>query len=288
MAGTASTTAVSVARRLWDVSEPIAGSVYFAPEVQQRYEALGLSYPEGYFWSRSAAMGTLTPSAVSATFAVFNPDIVRPLLSAAQAKADRETVLEARRRGMGEALRRMLGDLDVRPAADALRPVAEAGEPHGRPLYAGLRDLPWPDDAHQALFFACDLVREYRSDGHVAVWTSLGWHPIEVMALTELFWGMSIGTHMRTRVWPHERVGEVVADLRARGLIEDDDRLTAEGLGLRRDIEERTDAAMGAMVDAAEREGAERVLGLVRPLARRVLEAGGYPIDPETQRGLNR
>src|SRR5438445_349404 len=213
MASTTSTTAASVARRLWDVCEPIAGSVYFAPEVQQRYEALGLSYPEGYFWSRSAAMGTLTPSAVSATFAVFNPDIVRPLLSAAQAKADRETVLEARRRGMGEALRRMLGDVDVRPAADALRPVAEAGEPHGRPLYAGLRDLPWPDDAHQALFFACDLVREYRSDGHVAVWTSLGWHPIEVMALTELFWGMSIGTHMRTRVWPHERVGARVAML---------------------------------------------------------------------------
>src|SRR5437660_120223 len=147
MASTTSTTAASVARRLWDVCEPIAGSVYFAPEVQQRYEALGLSYPEGYFWSRSAAMGTLTPSAVSATFAVFNPDIVRPLLSAAQAKADRETVLEARRRGMGEALRRMLGDLDVRPAADALRPVAEAGEPHGRPLYAGLRDLPWRDGA---------------------------------------------------------------------------------------------------------------------------------------------
>jgi hypothetical protein len=288
VASTAGTTTVSVARRLWDVCEPVAGGVYFAPEVQQLFDGFGLSFPEAYFWSRSAAMGTLTPSVVSATFAVFNPDIVRPLLSAAQAKAGREVVLEARRRGMGDALRRMLGDADVRPAADALRPVAEAGEPHGRPLYAGLRDLPWPDDAHQALFFACDLVREYRSDGHVALWTSLGWHPIEVMVLTELFWGMSIGTHMRTRVWPQERVDEVVAGLRGRGLIEGDNRLTAEGLRLRRDIEERTDAAMGAMVEAADREGAERVLGLVRPLARRVLEAGGYPIDPETQHGPDR
>ena len=45
------------ARRLRDLVEPIAAAVYFAPEAQSRYEALGLNYFEGYFCSRSAGLG---------------------------------------------------------------------------------------------------------------------------------------------------------------------------------------------------------------------------------------
>ena len=35
------------ARRMRDLVEPIAAAVYFAPEAQSRYEALGLNYFEG-------------------------------------------------------------------------------------------------------------------------------------------------------------------------------------------------------------------------------------------------
>ena len=39
-----------ISRRLRDLCEPIAGSVYFVPEAQEQYRALGLeSYTDSYF-----------------------------------------------------------------------------------------------------------------------------------------------------------------------------------------------------------------------------------------------
>lgn len=46
----------------------------------------------------------------------------------------------------------------LREALDAAGP----GDLAGRPLYAGLRDLPWPTDPHAALWHVATLHREHR------------------------------------------------------------------------------------------------------------------------------
>ncbi|MDZ7733197.1 MAG: hypothetical protein U5R31_08815 [Acidimicrobiia bacterium] len=67
-----------VARRTWRTVEPIHGIVYLAPEQRRSaYEALGLEGAAGYFASRSAAMGSVSPEVVVATFFNFSPGLVR-------------------------------------------------------------------------------------------------------------------------------------------------------------------------------------------------------------------
>ena len=72
----------SVSRRLWDLIEPLASSVYVVPEVHSNYEKLGLAgFGAGYFCSRAACLGAVPGEVVTATFAVFNPAIVIPAVT---------------------------------------------------------------------------------------------------------------------------------------------------------------------------------------------------------------
>src|SRR5918993_2614478 len=58
-----------IGRKTWRTMEPYHGAIYFAPEAREEYAALGLSERmEGYFASRSAAMGSVPATVVKATF----------------------------------------------------------------------------------------------------------------------------------------------------------------------------------------------------------------------------
>ena len=43
-----------------------------------------------------------------------------------------------------------------------------AADPTGRPMFAGLSRLPWPDHQLGQLWHAATQLREYRGDGHLA------------------------------------------------------------------------------------------------------------------------
>ena len=58
-----------LARSIRNVTEPIAASVYFAPEAHAGYEAFGLNYFEGYFCSRGACLGPAPWAVIAAAFA---------------------------------------------------------------------------------------------------------------------------------------------------------------------------------------------------------------------------
>src|ERR671932_782921 len=98
-----------VSRRLRDLVEPLAANVYFAPEAQEAYKELGLSYIPAYFRSRSACMGDVAGEVVVATFGVFNPAIVLSAMADARPKASVTDVLAARLRGATAGLGRILG-----------------------------------------------------------------------------------------------------------------------------------------------------------------------------------
>ena len=95
-----------VSRRLRDLVEPIAANVYFAPEAQDSYRRLGLSYLPGYFCSRSACMGQLPGEAVAATFGVATRGWTPEQVDAALARLrDRGLVQGEAFTAEGEALR---------------------------------------------------------------------------------------------------------------------------------------------------------------------------------------
>lgn len=270
----------TTARRLRDLVEPLAAGVYFAPEALERYEALGLSYLPGYFCSRSGCMGKVAPPVVTAAFGVFNPRIVEPAVAEGWEKTDPEPLLDARLAGAVEQLQRLVGDPDgdVKQATEILRGLTERLSTSGRPLFAGLTSLSWPDDGGWGdLWRAADLVREHRGDAHTAAWVR---HvkPVEITLLTEGWWGIPLGSYVTTRGYGEDAIEEGKAALRERGLL-DGDELTAGGVALREEIETETDEAER---DVVERLGnaAEKLFALLEPWSKAVVAGGGYPVDP--------
>src|SRR5205823_3820433 len=130
----------SVSRRLRDLIEPIAANVYFAPEAQEAYKELGLSYLPGYFRSRSVCMGDVPGEVVVATFGVFNPAIVLPAIAEARTKASVDDVLAARLRGAVGGLTRILEGVPdgVDRATELLQRAAGAATLEGHAICAGL------------------------------------------------------------------------------------------------------------------------------------------------------
>lgn len=271
---------VRVGRQLRDAAEPIAACVYFAPEALGAYEEFGLSYPSGYFCSRGACLGRAPGEVISAAFGVFNPAIVTRFVDAGWSATDPETLLAARERGAMEALRRMLGSPDAGPVVTVLREVMEERPLAGRTLFAGLRSLDFPDDPLAALWRVCDYVREHRGDGHIAVWTSAGCDAVEICLLTELYWGIEVGSYISSRGWGPHDVEAGLARLEARGLVRDR-AFTDEGREFRRSLERATDTAEAGVV-AAVGDRMDDVLVALRPLAERVVEQGGYPVQQRT------
>lgn len=273
-----------ISRRLRDLAEPIAGSVYFAPEAFAAYQELGLSdYAQGYFCSRGACLGRPSGEVVTAAFGVFNPAIVHPAVDTGWSKTDPETILDARQRGATQALRRMLGDVDPAPAVKVLRRTMDAQPAAGRSLFSGLRSLPFPEDPLTALWRACDLVREHRGDGHIAAWVGAGCDPVEISLLTELFWGLELGTYIYTRGWTQEDIAAGIERLETKGYIREG-QLTDDGRSYRRGIEAATDAMESGVVEALGAD-AEELFALLEPWTRAVLDAKGYPVDPAATMG---
>lgn len=268
----------ALSRRLRDLCEPIAGSVYFVPEAQAAYGELGFeNYAQSYFCSRAACLGVPSGQVVAATFGVFNPAIVVPAVDEGWKKADRQSILDARLYGATGALRRILGEADPAPAVDALRPAMESVDHAGRPLFSGLLSLPFPEDPVAQLWRVCDYVRERRGDGHIAAWVSAGCDAVEIGLLTELFWGLGLGTYIRTRGWSHEEIEDGIGRLEEKGYVRDG-VFTDEGRAYRRSIETATDRMEGAVVDRIG--DPNELFGFLEPLQKAVLDAGAYPVDP--------
>jgi hypothetical protein len=273
-----------VSRRLRDLCEPIAGSVYFLPEAHAAYSELGLpGFAEGYFPSRGACLGRPSAEVIVAAFGVFNPDIVHPAMEKGWSVTDPPTILAARERGATEGLRRILsgswGDADVEPATKILRDVMESVDYAGRALFSGLRSLPFPDDPFAALWRACDYVRERRGDGHVAAWVSHACDPVEISLLTELAWGLQLRTYVFTRGWTSEQVEAGIERLKDKGFLDADETLSDAGRDYRRSIEDATDRGEAVVVEGLG-DRAEELFELLAPFQRAVLDAKGYPVDP--------
>jgi len=270
----------SVSRRLRDLVEPIAANVYFAPEAQARYKALGLGYGSSYFCSRAACMGQVPGEVVVAAFGVFSPAIVVPAVSHGWTKTDAPTILEARQAGAIESLSRLLGEpLDgLDRATELLRRTGDAATGEGRPLYSGLRSLGWPGDPWGDFWRAADLVREHRGDSHTAAWVAAGVDATEITLLTERWWRIPTRSYAPTRGWSEAELDEADERLAARGLVDGAD-FTAEGQALRGEIESATDQGERRLVDALG-DDADELFDLLTPWAASIVEQGGYPADP--------
>lgn len=260
-----------VAQRFSRATNSIAAMVFFAPEVTEQYQALGLNWFEGYFCSRSAAFGRSAPEVVESTFYNFFPGHVRRAVEGGWAKVSAEVLTETRFVGAGKALRRLIANEDgslpeIARANELLWKIVDNSPHQGRPLYAAHLSEPRRDDPFESLWQGANLMREFRGDGHIAVLVAHDIGPVEALILHAPMLGMPREGLMRgPREWPEADVAAAFKRLAERGLV-DGESLTEAGTALRAQIEEQTDVVSDAPFRALPSD-AEEAIGLLRPLA---------------------
>lgn len=273
--------AASVAREMWQLLEPYHAVVYFHHDARAIYESVGLKgYWMGYFASRSAAMGSVDPEIVIATFYNFSPGMVERAIPDAWKFSSPKVVLEARLRVADAALRRALGDQivadSVNRAAEIARDVALACHAPGRPLFAAHATLPWPEQPHMTLWHAATLWREFRGDGHVATLLVNGIDGCEAHVLASGA-GVVPERQHEYRGWSMQEWAEAGTRLRRRGLVDNNGELTDDGWALRQRIEDATDKLSLPPLVAVGDERVEELKSLLTPLAVQIKESKVLP-----------
>src|SRR4051794_21856561 len=141
----------SMARRMFELVEPIGVIPYSADEPNEAMFALGFTnYWDTYFAGRAAPLGITPAEVVDALFYNFAPGEVARHIPKVWSTTTPEAAIAARRAGCVKALRRILADHVDSPGfacvTELLTKAAVSAPVEGRPMYAALRALPVPHD----------------------------------------------------------------------------------------------------------------------------------------------
>jgi hypothetical protein len=269
-----------VARRLYDLTEPISLVNFFSDEPNEAMAALGFrTYWDGYFAGRSAPLGRVPAEVVHAAFYNFADGEVARHIPKVWETTTPEAAHAARERGCVAALRRILGDLVETPglarAAELLARAATGASLEGRVMYAGLRALPMPAEPVTRLWHAANMLREHRGDGHIVALASEGIGGIESHVLSALDMGIfPAETFGRIHHLPEARLAEVMDGLRDRGLLDASGHFTEAGRATKDRIESLTDALAEAPYDALEQHELDELITVLEPISRRLQASG--------------
>jgi hypothetical protein len=269
-----------VARRLFDLTEPISLVNFFAEEPNEAMAALGFgNYWDGYFAGRAAPLGRVPAEVVHAAFYNFADGEVARHIPRVWDTTTPEAAHAARQRGCVAALRRILGDLVGTPglarAAELLAKASTNAPTEGRVMYAGLRALPMPEEPVARLWHAANMLREHRGDGHIVALMSERIGGTEAHVLSALSMGVypaeSFG---RIHHLPQPRLVAVMTGLRDRGLLDASGRFTDAGRATKDRIESLTDALAEAPYDGLEPLELDQLTASLEPIATRLQATG--------------
>jgi helix-turn-helix protein len=270
-----------VARRMFELTEPISLVNFFSPEPNEAMTALGLrdNYWDGYFAGRSAPLGHVPAEVVHAAFYNFGPREAARHIPKVWDTTTPEAAHAARQQGCVAALRKILGDLvetaGLARAADLLAKASTSAPTDGRVMYAGLRALPMPDDPVTRLWHAANMLREHRGDGHIVALMSEQVGGTESHVLSALDMGIypaeSFG---RIHHLPKPYLAGVMDGLRDRGLLDESGRFTDAGRATKDRIESLTDALAEAPYDGLEPDELDELVASLEPITQRLEETG--------------
>ena len=262
----------SMARRMFELVEPIGAIPYSADEPNEAMFALGFTdYWDTYFAGRAAPLGIVPAEVVDALFYNFAPGEVARHIPKVWRTTTPEAAIAARQIGCVNALRRVLGDRTDSPAfaraADLLLEAATSAPYEGRPMYAALRSIPIPEEVVARLFHAASLLREHRGDGHIAALMIEGVGGLEAHVLFALDMDMPAESFGRIHHLPPPQLAVVIDGLRDRGLIGDDGWLSDLGRGVRQRVETLTDDLAAKPYESLEPAELDELVTILEPLA---------------------
>src|SRR3954447_3127371 len=268
----------SMARRMFELVEPIGVIPYAADEPNEAMFALGFTdYWDTYFAGRAAPLGVVPAEVVDALFYNFAPGEVARHIPKVWSTTTPEAAIAARQTGCANALRRILADHIDSPAfaraTELLLKAATSAPLEGRPMYAALRALPLPDDVVVRLFHAASLLREHRGDGHIAALMTEGVGGLEAHALFALGMDMPAEKFGRIHHLPPAQLATVIDGMRDRGLIGDDGWLSERGRTVQQRVEELTDDLAAKPYESLEPAELDELMSTLEPLAKLLLAA---------------
>ena len=261
------------------VTELVHAILYLCPEAMAEFEALGLEpRGQGYVAGRAAPMGPIGPGLATATFFNFSPALLAYALPAAWEIASPDEVLAARFRALEAVFERVDAPTEgLAELTELARKAAEGLDFAGRPLAAANADVVPPETPFAAAWQALCVLREHRGDGHIAVLLAHDVSPMQALVLYAA-WQRTVSRRFlqATRAREDDAWTEAEAQLRTRGLIDDDGALTDDGRTMRDTIERETDRLAAAPYETLGVDGTARLFELARPLAVALNENGGY------------
>ncbi|MFF9275452.1 SCO6745 family protein [Streptomyces griseosporeus] len=270
-----------VARRMFELLEPICLVTFFADECNAELAALGhRTYWDGYFASRAAPLGRVPATVVHAAFYNFAEGEAARHIPGAWETIPPEASLAARERGSAASLRRILGagpagSPGLVRAADLTTKAATSAPMEGRVMYAGMRALPVPGDPVARLWHSATMLREHRGDGHIAALLTERIGGTEAHVLSALEQGIhppeSFG---RLHHLPKERLAAVMDGLRARGLVDAEGRFTDAGRAAKQRVEALTDDLAAAPYEALSPAELDELVAVLEPVTARLVAAG--------------
>jgi len=263
----------SLARRMFQLVEPIAVITYLADEPTEAVMALGLpGVWDAYFAGRAAPLGRDAPAAVvhALVYNFADGEVARHIPRVWETVTP-EAAIAAREQGSVAALRRILGDLADAPgvarAADLLTKAGTSAATEGRALYAAVRTLRLPTEPVARLWHGANLLREHRGDGHVAALLTAGIGGTESHVLHALSEVMPAAQFGRVSHLPEAQLAAVVDGMRGRGLIGADGWLTAAGRQVKEEVETRTDELAAPAYDILTPDELDQLIKDLEPLA---------------------
>src|SRR4051812_42276538 len=268
-----------MARRMFDLVEPIGVIPYSADEPNEAMFALGFAnYWDIYFAGRAAPLGSSVPAGVvHALFYNFAPGEVARHIPKVWSMTSPEAAIAARQEGCVNALRRILGDLIDAPgfarAVELLTEAATSAPLEGRPMYAALRALPLPEEPVARLFHAASLLREHRGDGHISALMAEGIGGLEAHVLLALDIGIRAPTFGRIHHLPAAQLAELIEGMRARGLIQDEATFTPAGRQVKDRVEALTDRLAVTPYEVLHPEELDELIAALEPLAQTLVAA---------------
>lgn len=271
--------AIPLARRMFDLIEPIGVIPYSADEPNEAMFALGFTnYWDTYFAGRAAPLGSSVPAeVVHALFYNFAPGEVARHIPKVWSTTTPEAAIAARQQGCVTALRRILGDLVCTPdftrAADLLTKAATSAPLEGRPMYAALRTLPRPSEPVARLFHAASLLREHRGDGHIAALMAEGISGLEAHVLLALDIGIPAPTFGRIHHLPSALLSDLIDRMKDRGLVEDEVTFTPAGRRTKDRVEALTDNLALVAYEVLEPAELDELIAALDPLAQKLIGA---------------
>jgi hypothetical protein len=270
-----------IARRMFELLEPICLVTFFADECNDELAALGhRTYWDGYFASRAAPLGRVPAEVVHAAFYSFADGEAARHIPSAWETIPPEASVAARERGSAASLRRILGDeLANSPglvrAADLTTKAATSAPTAGRVMYAGMRTLAVPSDPVARLWHCATMLREHRGDGHIAALVGARIGGTEAHVLSALAMGIhppeSFG---RIHHLPKQRLAAVMAGLRERGLVDTEGRFTDAGRETQQRIEALTDELAAPPYEALSPAELHELIAELEPITATLVAAG--------------